>query len=319
MARDLGIGAGMAKNFLIVNPRSAGGSTGRHFDDIAAAARAAVGECDHVFTERPRHAEELTREALRRGARLVVAVGGDGTANEAANGLVGTDTALWCLPAGSTNVFSRTVGTPGRLDEAAAALARAAEAPELRRMSTGTVDDRHFLFMSGIGVTAAVMRRAAERPVLRAKLGAGYVAFGAAAALADAGLGRLPRVTVEAAGRREEAATLIVQRSDPLTYFGRRPVSVCPPEPLGDGTLSVAMAARASATDVVQIFGRLLRGDGEHITSHPSVQALERLPGLRVRSSDGRPFALEVDGTYVGERTAVEYGVAPGSLLVAGT
>jgi len=276
-------------------------------------------EVHAVETDGPGHAAHLARDAAAAGWGLVVAVGGDGTANEAANGLIGTDTALWCLPAGSTNVFARTVGAPDRLGAAAAELARHADAPRLQRMTTGTVDGRHFLFMSGIGVTAAVMRRAAANPALRARLGTGYVAFGAAAALTDAGLGRLPRVAVEAGGRREEAATLIIQRSDPLTFFGRRPVSVCPPAALGDGTLSVALADRATPADVAGIFARLLTGEAGRVTSHPRVRAMERLGALRVSSTDGRPFALEVDGTYVGERTAVEYGVAPGSLLVAGT
>jgi diacylglycerol kinase family enzyme len=231
---------------------------------------------------------------------------------------VGTQTALWCLPAGSTNVFARTMGVPERLDAAAEQLAAHVAQPRVRPMSTGTVDGRHFLFMSGIGVTAAVMRRASERPALRAKLGTGYVALGAVAALADAGRGRLPRVTVEAGGRREEAATVIVQRSDPLTFFGSRPISVCPPGPLGDGTLSVALADRAGPADVAGIFTRLLSGDAERVTAHPRVTALERLPGARVTSADGRPFALEVDGTYVGERTEVAYAVVPGALQVAG-
>jgi diacylglycerol kinase family enzyme len=271
-----------------------------------------------VETSGPGHAAELAAQASRDGCGLVVAVGGDGTANEAANGLIGTDTALWCLPAGSTNVFARTVGAPDRLDAASRLLADHAAAPTIRRMTTGTVDGRHFLFMSGIGVTAAIMRRAAARPVLRAKLGAGYVAFGAAAALADVGLGRLPRVEVEAGGERAEAGTVIIQRSDPLTFFGPRPVRVCPPGPLGDGTLSVAMADGARPRDVATIFRRLLTGDAEQVTDHPRVRAIERLPELTVRSLDDRPFGVEVDGTYMGERDAVTYGVAPGSLLVAG-
>jgi diacylglycerol kinase family enzyme len=144
------------------------------------------------------------------------------------------------------------------------------------------------------------------------------VALGAAAVLADVGRGRLPRVVVEAAGEREVAATVIVQRSDPLTFFGRKPISVCPPGPLGDGTLSVALADRAGPADVASIFTRLLSGDAERVTAHPRVRALERLGDVRVTSADGRPFALEVDGTYVGERTSAAYGVAPESLLVAG-
>jgi diacylglycerol kinase family enzyme len=301
---------------VIFNPRAS-----RVNDRARACVLGAVGprhDVHAVETRGPGHAAELAAEAARDGCGLVVAVGGDGTANEAANGLIGTETALWCLPAGSTNVFARTMWAPDRLDVASRLLADHAADPQLRRMTTGTVDGRHFLFMSGIGVTATIMRRAAARPALRARLGAGYVAYGAAAAIADVGLGRLPRVIVEAGEDRAEAGTVIIQRSDPLTFFGPRPVRVCPPGPLGDGTLSVAMADGAGALDVASIFARLLTGDAGHVTAHPRVRALERLGEISVRSADGRPFSIEVDGTYMGRRTQVTYGVAPESLLVAG-
>jgi diacylglycerol kinase family enzyme len=268
-------------------------------------------------TDHPFHAAELAAQGAAEGARLVVAVGGDGTANEAANGLVGTDTALWCLPGGSTNVFARTMGTPARLAAAAEQLAARVGDPRVAPMTTGMVDDRHFLFMSGIGVTAEMMRRVAARPTLRAKLGAGYVAVGAAGALTEAGRGRLPRVVVEADGTSAEAATVIIQRSDPLTFFGPKPVSVCPPENLGNGTLSVAFADRAAPRDVASLFVRLLSGDSARVTEHPRVTAVENLPSLRVHSPEGRSFGIEVDGTYVGDATSARYGVAPGSLLIA--
>jgi diacylglycerol kinase family enzyme len=268
-------------------------------------------------TDHPFHAAELAAQAAAEGARLVVAVGGDGTANEAANGLTGTGTALWCLPGGATNVFARTVGAPARLDAAIAQLAERVDDPAIAPMTTGMVGDRHFLFMSGIGVTAEMMRRVAARPTLRARLGAGYVAVGAAVALTEAGRGRLPRLVVEADGETAQAATVIIQRSDPLTFFGPRPVSVCPPENLGDGTLSVAFADRAAPRDVAAIFMRLLSGDAARVTDHPRVTAYERLPSLRVHSPDGRSFGIEVDGTYVGDATSAEYAVAPNSLLIA--
>jgi diacylglycerol kinase family enzyme len=162
-----------------------------------------------------------------------------------------------------------------------------------------------------------MMRRVAARPTLRARLGAGYVAVGAAVALSEAGRGRLPRVVVEANGTSAEAATVIIQRSDPLTFFGPRPVTVCPPENLGNGTLSVAFADRADARDVASLFVRLLSGDSARVTDHPRVTAVEHLPELRVHSPEGRSFGIEVDGTYVGDATSARYGVAPDSLLIA--
>src|ERR1700760_3922202 len=69
-------------------------------------------EVDAVDTEARDHATALTREAAGEGYDVVVAFGGDGTVNEAANGLRGSATPLTCLPGGSTNVYCRTLGIP---------------------------------------------------------------------------------------------------------------------------------------------------------------------------------------------------------------
>ncbi len=320
---------------VIFNP-SASHVDARAEASVLAALR---GRCtvEAVRTDHPFHAAELAAQGVAGGAGLVVAVGGDGTANEAANGLAGTGVPLWCLPGGATNVFARTIGVPARLAAATEQLAARVTDPTLTPLTTGTVRGcrdpspapspveagppldhcRHFLFMSGIGVTAEMMRRVAARPVLRARLGAGYVVVGAAVALTEAGRGRLPRLRVEVAGETAEAATVIIQRSDPLTYFGPKPITVCSPEALGDGTLSVAFADRAAPRDVAAIFLRLLSGNSGRVTEHPRVTAYERLAELTVSSPDGRAFGIEVDGTYVGDTTTARYGIAPDSLLVA--
>lgn len=301
---------------VILNP-SASRVDARAEAAVLAALRGRA-ELDRVRTDHPFHAAELAAQGARDGVRLVVAVGGDGTANEAANGLAGTGVPLWCLPGGSTNVFARTNGVPARLGAATEQLAAHIADPRVDTLTTGLIDDRHFLFMSGIGVTAEMMRRVAARPVLRAKLGAGYVAVGAMTALTQAARGRLPRLTVETGGTSAQAATVIIQRSDPLTFFGPRPVSLCPAEGLGDGTLSVAFADRATPRDVAAVFVRLLSGNGRRVTDHPRVTAYDGLRDLTISSQDGStPFGIEVDGTYVGDATSARYGVAPGSLRVA--
>ena len=65
-----------------------------------------------IDTEKRDHATQITREAAREGYDVVVAFGGDGTVNEAANGLAGSETPLTALPGGSTNVWARTLGIP---------------------------------------------------------------------------------------------------------------------------------------------------------------------------------------------------------------
>jgi preprotein translocase subunit YajC len=63
-------------------------------------------------TTRPGEATELARQAVRRGANVVIAAGGDGTVSEVANGLVYTDTALGVLPVGTTNAWALQMGIP---------------------------------------------------------------------------------------------------------------------------------------------------------------------------------------------------------------
>src|ERR687893_2276722 len=71
-----------------------------------------------VDTERREHATQICREAASEGYDVVVAFGGDGTINEAANGLIGSDTPLTALPGGSTNVFCRSLGIPNDVVDA---------------------------------------------------------------------------------------------------------------------------------------------------------------------------------------------------------
>ena len=77
-----------------------------------------------VDTEKPDHATQICREAASEGYDVVVAFGGDGTVNEAANGLAGSSTPLTCLPGGATNVYCRTLGIPGDVVDATEHLLR---------------------------------------------------------------------------------------------------------------------------------------------------------------------------------------------------
>src|SRR3954469_25921971 len=105
-----------------------------------------------VDTQRKGHAIELVAEAARESYDVVVAFGGDGTVNEAANGLAGSGTPLTCLPGGSANVYCKQLGIPGEIVDATEHLLRMADDFQPRKVDVGVVNGRLFCFSSGMGL-----------------------------------------------------------------------------------------------------------------------------------------------------------------------
>ena len=101
---------------IIVNPYAT--TVSDRLRNLVVYALQARYEVEAVDTEKRDHATQLCREAAEEGYDVVVAFGGDGTVNEAANGLAGSDTPLTCLPGGATNVFHRAIGIPTDVVEA---------------------------------------------------------------------------------------------------------------------------------------------------------------------------------------------------------
>src|SRR5919112_234647 len=109
-------------------------------------------EVDAVDTQARGHATELCREAALEGYDVVVAFGGDGTVNEAANGLAGSDTPLTTLPGGRTNVYCKLLGIPGDIVDATEHMLRVADDWSPRRVDLAKVNDRYYTFSAGLGL-----------------------------------------------------------------------------------------------------------------------------------------------------------------------
>ena len=156
----------MAETLIIVNPRSANGSTGRRWAEIERGLRARIPAFDLVFTERPGHATDIAREATARYDRIAL-VGGDGTLNEVVNGLIADDRplrpdlVLGIIPYGTGGDFVRTLGIPRDLDGAAERLAtgtaREVDVGKVcYRRPDGSEGIRYFINEGEIGMGAAV-------------------------------------------------------------------------------------------------------------------------------------------------------------------
>jgi diacylglycerol kinase family enzyme len=273
-------------------------------------------EVEAVETEARAHATELCRSAARRGYDVVVAFGGDGTVNEAANGLAGSETPLTCLPGGATNVFCRTLGIPADVVDAAEHLLRLADDFHPRQVDLGTVNGRYFVFGSGVGLDASVVERVDRRPHLKARLGEWYFSYAAVTTFSRRYLVRPPRLRLNVDGRELDGVTLIVQNSDPFTYFGRRPLRVGTEAGLDTGSLSATVLARATPLELATIAPRVLSGRAETVARHRHVESLGAVDRVRVTAAGGGSLPLEVDGDFLGEFERVDYGVAPRALAV---
>jgi diacylglycerol kinase family enzyme len=273
-------------------------------------------EVEAIDTKEPRHATRIARETAGQGYDVIVAFGGDGTANEAANGLVGSDTPLACLPGGSTNVWCRTLGIPDDVIDATEHLLRRAANFSVRRVDLGRAADRHFLFGSGVGLDASVVERVDRRPDLKASAGKWFYTWAALSAFAGRYLVSPPRLRVRFGDRELEAVTVIVQNSDPFTYFGRRPIRLGVGAGLENGTLSIAALERARPQDLPTLIARLLSADPRTVLRHRQIEGASELRGLRVEGLDGQSFPVEADGDYLGEFDSVEYAVVPRALAV---
>src|SRR5215218_662809 len=210
---------------VIVNPYAT--TVSERLKNLVVYALGARYSVEAVETEARLHATELCREAAEAGYDVVVAFGGDGTVNEAANGLAGSDTPLTCIPGGSTNVWCRTLGIPDDVVDGTEDLLRIADDFQPRRVDLGRANERLFVFSSGIGLDASVVERVDAHPYCKARFGPWYYTYAAVASFNRRYLVKPPRVRLEADGCSLEAVTVIVQNSDPFTWFGRRPIRVC--------------------------------------------------------------------------------------------
>ncbi|HZP95851.1 MAG TPA: diacylglycerol kinase family protein [Candidatus Limnocylindria bacterium] len=243
----------------IVNP-VAGKGTGRRIAARLAADLVTAGlRADVVMTPGPGEAARLASAAADDGYARVIAVGGDGTANEVANGLVGTDAALGLFPIGSGNDFSRALGYPRKRSMIPAFLAEA----RTRRIDVGDVNGRVFINAAGAGIDGHV----AERVLASARVVGPTLGYFVGALVSIATYRpRTMRIRIDGAPR--EGKHLIVVAANG-THFGSG-MHVAPGAKLDDGQLDLVVAGDLGRWASLVALGKLYRGthvDGRTVLS----------------------------------------------------
>jgi diacylglycerol kinase family enzyme len=315
---------------LIVNPHATSTTPLRR--DVIVRALSSAVELEVVQTRYRGHATSLAAGARNAGFGLVLTLGGDGTVNEAVNGILGDGAAdhgaartaaaagnaanvpaLAALPGGNANVFTRDAGLPADPVDATGQVLQALAEGRYRRIGLGLAGDRFFTFAAGLGLDAEVVRavdghrargRAATSVLyLRMILRQFY-------RVTDR---RHPPLMLERDGHPPAGPLFlgIVSNTAPWTYLGRRPVYTSRQAAFDHGLDLFALRSLGTVSTLrtaSQILSATRPPHGRTVlTLHDQAE-------LTLRST--RPVAFQVDGEYVGEQESVRFRSVPDALRI---
>ena len=304
---------------IIVNPASADGATGDAWPGVASEVRRHFGPFNVAFTQGGGDAARIARREAAAGRALVIACGGDGTINEAANGVLesGADCEFGILPSGTGGDFRRTLDTPARPRDAALALSRAAP----RRMDVGRVTyverggagaSRYFLNVASFGMGGEVIKRVKDNrwlPRGGARLVGGKASF-AAAALGAALEYENPSVVIRLDANPERRLAVTNFCVANARYFGGG-MKIAPEAQIDDGLLDVVCIGDMARLAVLWNSYRVYLGT--HLGLRDVHHA--RAKTVAARADSDADVELEVDGELVGKLPAT-FEILPRALKI---
>jgi diacylglycerol kinase (ATP) len=283
---------------LLVNPHSANGSTGRRWPAIEAKLRSLLPPFDVAFTERQGHATTIAREAADRYGCIAL-VGGDGTVNEVANGLIAddrplrSDLTLGVICRGTGSDFIRTLGIPRDLEGAAERLAtgnvREIDIGKIRfRSPAGSETIRYFLNEADIGMGAVV----SDRVNRSSKRLGGRLSFLRATLITAFGY-RPHRVSLSLDGAPAQQIVLASAWFANGQYSGGG-IRDAPRARLDDGLLDVVCVGHLSHLQKLAFFPKLRSG------AFVDLPQVTYLTARRIETESPEPVPIATEGEYIG-------------------
>lgn len=303
---------------VIVNPKSAAGSTKGKWAEIASDLRTHFGPFNVAFTKQQGDGIELARRGIESGRKFIIACGGDGTINEIANGIIqtGADIEMGVLPSGTGGDFRRTIGMPQTIREAA----RALRTGETKRIDVGKVTfqnfegetvSRFFLNVSSFGLAASIIER------VKGNTSLSWLPIDALRGKASFALSTLQEVI----GPTVSRVKIKIDDGDEKTlhtvnfcvanarFFGGG-MKIAPEASLSDGFLDVVNIGDISTAKILLNAHTLYRG------THLDLAEVKSKKARRIEASsadDSVEIHIETDGELPGMLPAV-YEIAPAAL-----
>jgi len=265
-----------------------------------------------VETNRRGHATRFAQDAARRGVDVVIGFGGDGTLNEVATGVAGTETALGVLPGGSTNVFARTLGMVNDPVVAVKQLADGIAERHVEPIGLGRVNGRYFCFHTGVGYDAAVVRAVEKHASLKRWLGHPLFIYASLRTWLVGYDRSHPHFQVCGVGTDgqpfevDDGYFTIVLNTNPYTYLGNRPLDLSPAATFDRGLVALTFRTMR-VTAILSSLGGALRGGGVQPSAHLDVHT--DLSEFTVRHE--QPFPYQLDGDDLGDTRELRFQHVP--------
>jgi diacylglycerol kinase (ATP) len=291
---------------IIVNPAAGRGSARQWMGELEVRLSLAIQSTHRIIsweileTTCPGDATELALEAVRGGANIVVAAGGDGTIGEVVNALVGTEVALGVIPMGTGNDFARSLGIGTDVDKAIYNLLEGVPIA----IDVGRTQGRYFVNVAGCGFDSAVAQRVNHG--FRWLRGTStYVA----AVLQTLLTYRASKIRLTLDNEVIETSAMLCSIANARYYGGG--MRIAPDAMLTDGLYDICLVKDVGKFEFLRTFHKVFKG--KH-TTHPAVRML-RSKYVKVESD--RPLPVLVDGEIVGT-TPAEFEMLEGGINVMG-
>jgi diacylglycerol kinase family enzyme len=263
-----------------------------------------------VETNERGHATRFAQDAAARGLDAVVGFGGDGTLNEIATGLAGSDTALAMLPGGSTNVFVRTLGIANDPMVALTQLMAGIDRNEIERVSLGQANGRYFTFHAGIGYDAAVVEQVERRSSLKRIVGQPLFAYSALHSWFKSYDRKYPHFTMNIDGRAiPNGFFSVVLNTNPYTFVGKHPIHLSSAASLEKKLVVVTFRKMTTPLMLKTLYSALRRGGLETSSGIDIATDVEH-----VKIEFPAPFPYQLDGDYLGDTTSIDIKHCPEAL-----
>jgi YegS/Rv2252/BmrU family lipid kinase len=295
---------------VIINPAAGANSTYRKWPDLSRLLTSIGLTYDHNYTEGSGHAIELAREAASDGYRYLVAVGGDGTVNEVANGIMNTQNApevsFGVVSTGTGSDFARSAGIPMDWENAGSILMspkrRTIDVGAVTFMKNGQKMERYFVNAAGIGFDASAVEATEKMPK---RLG-GTIPYMMGLLRTLIGY-RNRNVTIDIDGKKESAKVLSIMVGNG-NYLGGG-MNVAPEALMDDALFDVTIIGDVGKFNLMKSLPMLYNGT---IGSHPKVR-FERAASISVDLKER--ILVQADGELLGEGP-VSFRIVPAALNI---